>query len=78
MQSDIRDRVHNVVASVLGVSAASILDTDTPESVDGWDSLAHVHLITALEAEFGLEFTIDRALGLTSVAAIQDAVAACS
>jgi acyl carrier protein len=60
---------------VIGVPAETILETSTPESLAGWDSLAHVHLITALEAEFGLEFSIDEALGLTSVAAILTALA---
>jgi acyl carrier protein len=41
------------------------------ENVDGWDSMAHVALILALQKEFGVEISPADALELTDVASIK-------
>jgi acyl carrier protein len=72
--SDADYRIKKVMAAVLGLSEEAITEETVPENVSSWDSLNHVHLIMALEAEFGLAFEPEQALGLTSVAAIRRAV----
>lgn len=63
-------RVQRTLAQVLDLPADRIRpDTDQP-SVPGWDSLHHVHLISALEAEFGVSIDPEDWLELTSVPAI--------
>jgi acyl carrier protein len=73
---DVKRRVSSVMASVLGVPAGAIEETTSQETVEGWDSLAHVHLIMGLESEFGVSFDLEQALELTSVRAIHEALAA--
>jgi acyl carrier protein len=41
-------------------------------NVDGWDSLAHINLVTAIEQEFDIKFTIDDLLALTNVGEMAD------
>lgn len=65
------DRLHNVVSQVLGVSIEALTDTDSPDTIESWDSLAHINLVLALEAEYGLSFSPDEAVELLSVAAIR-------
>jgi acyl carrier protein len=67
-------RICNIIASVLGVPASQVLATTSQQTIEGWDSLAHVHLVTALEAEFGVSFSIDQALEITSVPSIYAAL----
>ena len=46
------------VAGVLGVSVDSIDESSNQDSLEGWDSLAMVNLVTELETVFGVQFDI--------------------
>lgn len=61
-------RVREVIARALGVPAEAIPPTATQGSLEKWDSLGHLSVIMELEAEFGLSFTMDEAIGMRSVA----------
>ncbi len=43
-----------IVSSILGVPEDRITDDLSPDTVDTWDSLNHINLISALEQEFNL------------------------
>ena len=47
---------------MLGVTAET-----TAEDVPGWDSIAHVELLIALEEHFGIRFTTGEAAGMRNV-----------
>jgi acyl carrier protein len=47
---------------------------DNQESVTGWDSLAHIRIIAALERKFAIEFELEEIESLTSVTLLADAV----
>jgi acyl carrier protein len=53
---DTRERLLRVVESILGCDVQSISDADGPRTIDGWDSVAHLNLILAVEEEFGIQF----------------------
>ena len=59
MTMTIHDRLLMVASAVLGVSASSLSGTDSPKTIGTWDSLAHLELFLALEAEFGVQFSPD-------------------
>ena len=44
--------LENLVAAVLDVEPSSLDDTTSPASLDRWDSLAHVELITTVEEAY--------------------------
>jgi len=46
------------VAGVLGVSVDSIDESSNQDSLEGWDSLAMVNLVTELETVFSVQFDI--------------------
>lgn len=46
----------------------------TADDVDGWDSLSHVTLITAVEAKFGIRFTQKELLTQRNIGDLCDAV----
>ena len=56
MTSDLKRRTHAVVAATFGLPLASISDATSSATVESWDSVHHIHLIVALEAEFGVAF----------------------
>jgi acyl carrier protein len=60
-------RVRNILREVFGDPTLEVREdsaiTDFPE----WDSIATVHIVLAIEAEFGVRFTTDQVAGLKSI-----------
>lgn len=64
-------RLLEVLRDVFGVDADSIRPADSPHTIQGWDSVGHIRLLMALEAEFGVQFDPEEAAELVSVGLIQ-------
>jgi len=56
----IERRVLDIVARTFGVPRRAVSLESTPDTISTWDSLQQVHLILALEEEFGLQFEVDQ------------------
>ena len=56
---------------MLGIEAGAIRDTDSPKSLPQWDSVMHLQLLLALEAEFGIQFSPDEMAQLSSIGLIK-------
>jgi len=67
-------RIRSVFSSVLGINADRLTDEDSPSTIAEWDSLSHISLVMALEAEFGVQFEPEDLAGMASVAAIRERV----
>ena len=61
------DRIHRVVSDVFGVPTGSIDDDSSPDIIESWDSMSHLNLILALEAEFDVSLSPEDAMELLSV-----------
>lgn len=44
-----------------------VTETTTSSDIEGWDSLAHIGLMVAIETEFGMKFTMDEVSNITNV-----------
>ncbi len=53
---EIRERVAAIVADTLGLEDVMLEDGTTAADVEGWDSLANVQIIVAVERTFGIRF----------------------
>ncbi|MEO6340624.1 MAG: AMP-binding protein [Caulobacteraceae bacterium] len=53
--ADIQQRVLNVAGRCFKTDPAKLSQASAPDDVLGWDSLAHLEFIVAIEAEFGLK-----------------------
>jgi acyl carrier protein len=53
---EIRQQVQEVFREVFEDPALLLDDRMTAEDVDGWDSLAHIDLIVAIEKRLGVRF----------------------
>jgi acyl carrier protein len=51
-----------------------LAEHSSPEQIEAWDSLAHVNLLAAVEAEFRIKFTTDEFGEISNVAGILDAL----
>lgn len=54
MSLELRD----IVADVLDVRPEEISDAFGPETADRWDSMNHLRMITAIEDEYGIRFSM--------------------
>ena len=70
MTRSARERVFQVVSSVLGVPPGEVNDDTSPDTVKTWDSLRHMKLMLALEEELGVQFTADQIVEMSSVGLI--------
>jgi acyl carrier protein len=73
MQS-IDQRLEHVFQEVLDNEDLTVTDATSTSNLPGWDSLAHVKLIIALEEEFNVAFSINEVATLDNVGAIRKVV----
>lgn len=59
---------------VLGRSLHDLRPEDGPDTLDDWDSHAHLELLSQLEEAYGISFSLAEQLELNSVARIRDAL----
>lgn len=53
----IRGRLQDVFRRVFHDDELEVHDAMTAADVDGWDSMAHINLVIAVEKKFGVKFT---------------------
>lgn len=62
--NDVKEICRMVFAEVMGVDSSMITDKTNPDTLEGWDSLAHVQLILALEKKFSVVIHPDESVDL--------------
>lgn len=60
MVDEIERRVLDIVARTFRVPRRTVSLESSPDTIPTWDSLQQVHLILALEEEFGFQFEVDQ------------------
>jgi acyl carrier protein len=73
---DVEARVIGLIGRELDVPEGSITSSTVSTDVEKWDSLGHLQVCMALEAEFGISPELEELAELDSVAAIVDYVRA--
>ena len=53
------NKLMEIFSTVLKIDEKSIVDSSSPDNLESWDSLRHIHLVAALEEAFDIEFTDD-------------------
>jgi acyl carrier protein len=53
------EKLKKIMASVFEVSETDITENSSPDSLEKWDSLRQLNLVSALEEEFEVEFEDD-------------------
>ena len=64
--AELDEKLTDLLASVFDIDKSEIDSSTSIETVEGWDSVNHMHLVIALEEEFGVEFKDDEAVELIS------------
>ena len=72
----VTEQVIQVVAETLNVSPSAITQESTADNTTGWDSLAHVNLMIALEQTFDITLDVEDFAKLTSIQSSTDCIEA--
>ena len=67
-------KLKKILSKVLGIRADKITDATSPENVKTWDSFHGLLLVTELEANYGLKFTMDDVISVKNVGDIRKAL----
>ena len=70
MSNNTRNSLQNIFRDVFDDEQLQLRDELSPETLEAWDSLGHIRLISALEDELQLSFTLDEIEAMNSVAKI--------
>ncbi|MBI5625552.1 MAG: acyl carrier protein [Elusimicrobia bacterium] len=70
-----RARLKEIMAGVFQTAAADIPDDARLGSVPGWDSLGHITLMMAIEAEWNVSLTADAMQNALTLPAVEDFIA---
>lgn len=70
-------KLNDVLAQTLKIPAEKITNDTAPDMVEAWDSLGHLHLISVLEEEYGVEFSMDQVESMQNVGKIREVLANC-
>jgi len=63
----LRERVHELIATTLVLDPSEIPDDASQQTCERWTSLYHMMLLTVLEDEFAMSFSLDEMTSLTSL-----------
>lgn len=63
-----------VFRDVFDDRSVKISDSTTSKDIIGWDSLAHIQLVAAVQDEFGVEFAVEDAANLKNVGELVDLI----
>lgn len=63
--------VEEVIAGVLGIDAASISDSATPDDIEQWDSFNALLLVSELEKNFRVNFSFEEVTGVKNIGDIK-------
>ncbi len=61
------DRLKELIAIALKKSPKEIADDASPSTIDSWDSLAHVLMISLCEEEYSVTFGAEEIAGIQSL-----------
>lgn len=64
--------LRKVVSEVFQISEDEVTDELSPDTLDDWDSLSHLRLVTALEEAFSVKFENAEIMDMASVVAIRE------
>lgn len=74
MAAPVRERVRRIISDMFAVPIDQVTDESSPETIEAWDSMAHLNLVLSLEQEFAITFDLNEIAELTSVPAIVDRI----
>ncbi len=71
----VKSRLTAVFRDVFDDDAIELSDSTTADDIEAWDSLEHITLISAVEKEFKMRFTMKEVSGMKNVGEMMNIIA---
>ena len=65
------NKLKQLVSDILEVDIDDINENSSPDNIENWDSLSHIKLVMAIEAEFNVKLTPGDMMDMLSVKLIK-------
>ena len=72
--SENNQRLMALIARVLNVDVAILKDDTTPDDIDSWDSFNGLMMVSELESEFSISFSIEEVYAVQCIGDIREAL----
>ncbi len=66
--------IENIIRMFFDNDSITINEETKAADIEGWDSLANVQIMLAIEAEYGVEFSLDEMVSFKNVGDIADCI----
>ncbi len=66
-REEIFTRLNSVFRDVFDDESITVNETTCSDDIEDWDSLEHINLVSAVEQEFGVKFTMGQVVGMKNV-----------
>lgn len=73
-REQVYERLNSVFQDVFDDEEISVNDATTADDIDDWDSLEHINLVSAVEKEFGIKFTMGQVVTMKNVGEMVDII----
>ena len=73
-RNEIFERLNDVFADVFDDDTITVSEDTTAADIDGWDSLMHITLISAVEDEFDIKFYMKSVVAMKNVGDMADVI----
>lgn len=73
-RTEIFERLNNIFREVFDDDSITVTNATTAADIDGWDSLMHITLISAVEDEFGISFNMKDVVKMKNVGDMVDII----
>ncbi len=67
-------RLKSILSNVLNIKEDTINDGTSPDNVDMWDSFAGLMIVSELESQFNIKFSMDEIVAVKCVGDIKEAL----
>jgi acyl carrier protein len=64
-------KIEEIIAQVFNINSSQVTNETSPENTEEWDSFNGLLLITELEKEFGIKFSIEEMIAVKDVGDIK-------
>ena len=70
------EKLNEVFQDVFDDDSITVSAETTADDIEDWDSLEHINLVSAVEKEFGVKFTMAQVVGMKNVGEMVEVILA--
>lgn len=74
IREELFERLNTVFRDVFDDSSITVTEQTTADDIEDWDSLEHINLMSAVEQEFSIKFTMGQVVTMKNVGEMADII----